>query len=130
MLGNRLQKLRKSKHMTQTDLANIVNVSKASISAYENDTRSPDIETLLLLADTLDVNSDYLLGRTDNPDLVDKKEFNPLEEINELIKKYGMEKSGFFDVDSWKKISKDDIKELENYFRYVVSKAKENEEDN
>lgn len=116
--------------MTQTDLANIVNVSKASISAYENDTRSPDIETLLLLADTLDVNSDYLLGRTDNPDLVDKKEFNPLEEINELIKKYGMEKSGFFDVDSWKKISKDDIKELENYFRYVVSKAKENEEDN
>ncbi|WP_199427066.1 helix-turn-helix domain-containing protein [Thermaerobacillus caldiproteolyticus] len=67
MLGDRLKKLRLEKKLTQEELGKRINVTKVSISGYENGNRTPDTETLQKLADFFNVTTDYLLGRTDNP---------------------------------------------------------------
>lgn len=73
MRGERIKQLRKAKKLTQEELGKIVNVTKVSISGYENGNRSPDTDTLQKLADILDTTTDYLLGRSDNPIIVKYK---------------------------------------------------------
>lgn len=51
--------------MTQTELANLLNISQRSYSRYENDERSIPIEVLSDLADFHKTSVDYLIGRTD-----------------------------------------------------------------
>lgn len=63
----RLKLLRKQKHMSQLSLAMKLNTTQMSISRYETGKREPDLKTLILIADFLDVSIDYLLERTDNP---------------------------------------------------------------
>ena len=59
-----LKALRKSKGLTQDDLAKILKVSRSTIGMYENASREPDYETLEAIADYFNVDIDYLLGRT------------------------------------------------------------------
>ena len=51
--------------MTQTDIANVLNISQRTYSRYENDERSIPIEVLSDLADFHKTSVDYLIGRTD-----------------------------------------------------------------
>ncbi|KIV52286.1 hypothetical protein AM501_02380 [Aneurinibacillus migulanus] len=67
MLAQRLRQARKSKKLTQEELANRVSTTKGTISNYENGHSSPPNEMLVLLAETLGTTTDYLLGRTTNP---------------------------------------------------------------
>lgn len=60
--GDRLKDLRKSKNMSQDELANMVGVSKSSISCYEKGTRTPSLETILDFMHLFGVTSDYLIG--------------------------------------------------------------------
>ena len=48
--------------MNQQTLADLVGVSKSSISCYEKETRSPKSETIIDLIQIFGVNADYLLG--------------------------------------------------------------------
>lgn len=65
--GHRLKKLRMQKKMTQQELGNLLNVTKVSISGYENETRSPDQDSLVKIAQFFNVSTDYLLGNTQDP---------------------------------------------------------------
>ncbi|MEK5238094.1 helix-turn-helix domain-containing protein [Paenibacillus sp. FSL L8-0470] len=65
--GDRLTKWRKIRKLTQEELALKIKMTKSAISNYENGHSSPSDETLVALADTLDVDTDYLLGRRDIP---------------------------------------------------------------
>ena len=58
--------LRKEKHMTQTQLAELVGVKKAQISAIENQQRLPSINLLIKLASVFNVSIEYLLGINKN----------------------------------------------------------------
>ncbi|MGG5333721.1 LexA family protein [Enterococcus sp. AZ163] len=60
--GARLRKLRNNMDWTQSQLGEKINVTKASVSGYENDTRSPDKVTLVKLANLFNVSTDFLLG--------------------------------------------------------------------
>lgn len=60
--GDRLRSLRKSKNMSQDDLANTVGVSKSSISCYEKGSRTPTVETIIDFMHLFGVTSDYLIG--------------------------------------------------------------------
>lgn len=62
---DRLKQLRKEKELYQKDLADKLNLGRATVGGYEQGTRFPDKETLNQLADFFDVSVDYLLGRTD-----------------------------------------------------------------
>ena len=127
MRGDRLKKLRQEKKLTQEQLGKIIHVSKVSISGYESGDRTPDTENLSRLANYFEVTTDYLLGRTDNPQ--GYGEFDPIAEHNRLLKKYGIEDSGFFDIEKWRQMGPDDLKQLEDYFEFIVSKAKEREKE-
>lgn len=65
LFKDRLKSLRKQKDMSQQDLANIIKVSKQTISQYERGIRYPDFDNLLALCDTFNVSSDYMLGQSD-----------------------------------------------------------------
>lgn len=65
----RLKELREAKHLSQVRLAMELNLSQNSISRYENLEREAGYETLIMLADYFHVSLDYLLGRTDNPNI-------------------------------------------------------------
>ena len=60
--GKRLRELRTSMGLTQQQLGDMVNVTKVSICCYEKNNRTPNIETLLDLANALNTNPNYLLG--------------------------------------------------------------------
>lgn len=65
----RLKKLRKIKNISQLKLAMDLGMNQNSISRYETGERQADYETLIAFADYFNVSIDYLLGRTDNPNL-------------------------------------------------------------
>lgn len=59
-----LKMLRKKHHLSQIELGEMVGVGRSAISMYEIGEREPDFETLEALADTFNVDMDYLLGKT------------------------------------------------------------------
>ena len=72
VFGKRLKELRKSNGYTIEQFADMVGISKSTLGYYENDKRMPDIEILARIADTLNVNADYLIGRTNTTALKGK----------------------------------------------------------
>jgi transcriptional regulator with XRE-family HTH domain len=68
-LENNLKKLRKSRGLTQIALMMQTGIEQALLSKYENGERVPPTETLVRLADFYGVSLDYLLARTDNPEI-------------------------------------------------------------
>lgn len=77
MIGERLRALRKSQNISQLLVAESVGISRSTYTKYETDTSNPDYEILIRIADYFCVSIDYLLGRTDHPDL--KVIFAPTE---------------------------------------------------
>ena len=65
----RLRELRNSKGISQLKLAMALNTTQNTISRYETGEREPGIEELIRLADYFQVSVDYLLERTDNPNM-------------------------------------------------------------
>ncbi len=63
-MGKRISDLRKSKGMTQEQLAQMVGVTAQAVSKWENDLSCPDISILPQLAEALGVTTDELLGRS------------------------------------------------------------------
>ena len=66
----RLKELRKKKGISQLKLALDLNINQNSISRYESGAREADYATLIRLADYFNVSIDYLLERTDNPQIL------------------------------------------------------------
>ena len=68
-MKNRLKELRKKKKLTQVALQMQTGIEQALLSKFENDERTPPTETLFLLAEFYGVSIDYILCRTDNPEI-------------------------------------------------------------
>lgn len=62
-IGTRIKELRVAKGLSQQGLAQKLGVMQHTVSKYENNVKRPSLEVLILLADILDVSTDYLLGR-------------------------------------------------------------------
>ena len=67
LFSARLQKCRQEKGLTQKQMAKIYGISERSWQAYEGGKHMPDAQGLMQLADFFGVSTDYLLGRTDDP---------------------------------------------------------------
>jgi HTH-type transcriptional regulator, competence development regulator len=137
VLSERLKTARKLNNLTQEGLAKKVSTTKGTISNYENEHSSPSNEMLNDLADALDVSTDYLLGRTNNPSRGNQQNketkkdftFDSLAEITKIVKNLGLEQFGFFDIEKWKNLSPDDVDEIRRHFEWVAQKAKERNEE-
>lgn len=58
---NNLKRLRNRKNLKQEELAELMNVSRQTISGWETGRRQPDLDTLKRLAETLDVDIHVLI---------------------------------------------------------------------
>ena len=67
--GNIFKTLRKQRNLTQEQAAEFLGVSSQAISKWETNSTFPDISLLPIIADFFNVSIDYLLERTDNPNL-------------------------------------------------------------
>ncbi len=75
-LGLRLRDLRNNKHLSQTQVAKRLSLTRASISGYENNLASPSIDVLVKLALLYGVTTDYILG-------LDNRKVIVLDDISE-----------------------------------------------
>lgn len=64
--GERLYKLRSEKNISQEELAELLDVSRQSISKWENDKAYPEMTRLLFMSDYFDVSLDYLMRGVEN----------------------------------------------------------------
>lgn len=60
-IGSRIKVARERKHLTQEDLAAIVDLSPTHISVIERGVKPPKLVTLVAIANALDVSADTLL---------------------------------------------------------------------
>ena len=78
-IGERIKKRRKEMHLSQSELAEKVDLSNNHISSIETGKQGFSMETLALICDALEVSPDYLL-------LGNMHSYNIPEEIAETLK--------------------------------------------
>ena len=81
MLGDKIKLYRENKKMTQNEVADVLNVSSATISKYESGTLEPNIESLKRLAELFEISVDELLN--DEEDKFDISKINVLDILRE-----------------------------------------------
>lgn len=85
--GNRIQKFRKEKGLTQEELAAQLGVSSQAVSKWENDASCPDISLLPQLCRILGITTDELLtGRNDEVRLLPVDQRKSLDELTLRVK--------------------------------------------
>ena len=72
--GEKLQKLRKEKGISQEELAHQLNVSRQAVSKWECDAGLPEMEKLLMIGNIFQVSMDYLLKDEGNNAPVDEEQ--------------------------------------------------------
>ncbi len=65
--GQRLKELRKSKGLTQKEMANLMDMTDRNYQRFEYGKINVSATTLCFLADFFGVTTDYLLGRSELP---------------------------------------------------------------
>ena len=80
--SERLKKLRLEKGLSQKELADRIGLTAPAITAYEKGNRSPNGATLTALSNVFMVSPDYLLGHSDEPNMIEP--WAGLEDISEL----------------------------------------------
>ena len=60
-IADRIQNLRKSRGISQEELADKIRVSRQAVSKWESKQSTPDIEKIILLSDYFETTTDYLL---------------------------------------------------------------------
>ena len=92
MFGEITQTLRQSRNINQVQLAKALNVSKQTVSNWENNNIMPSIEMLLSIARYFSVSTDYLLELTDRSYIevtgLSSDELAHIQQIIDDIKKY------------------------------------------
>ncbi len=131
MITERLKKLRESRGLTHTQVAEYLGITRQAYTNYENGDREIKTETLRKLVDFFNTSADYLLGTTDDPSSSTsnvEKPYDSLTEITKYIQQLGIDNMGFFDIGKWKNLSPEDVEEIKKHFDYVVFKAMQNKQ--
>lgn len=91
-LRHRIKELRNEGKMTQSHVANELNITQSTYSSYEIGRTIPSVEVLESIATLYDVTTDYLLGKTDLAISPSEMDFiNDIDlENEELMKKYNL----------------------------------------
>ena len=81
-IADRIQSLRKTKGISQEELADAVGVSRQAVSKWESEQATPDLDKVVIMSDFFDVTTDYLLkgiepvktdGHKTMADVIDEK---------------------------------------------------------
>lgn len=66
----RLNELKSSSNATNKDIADKIGISIRGLQFYLSGDKEPTLSKLIALADYFNVSIDYLVGRSDNPDIL------------------------------------------------------------
>ena len=69
MFTDRFTQTIQSKQLTAYKIAKETGISQGLMNEYKNGVKLPTLQNLLKIADYLGCSVDYLLGRTDNPEV-------------------------------------------------------------
>lgn len=81
--GNRLMMLRKVKGLSQEDLGNLVGVSRQTVSKWESNQTTPEMDKLMSLSDVFNISLDELFGRENSAQ--DNSNYNDLNKKLDTI---------------------------------------------
>ena len=106
MFSYNLTELRKSKKLTQAEMADILGVARTTYSSYEQGRRTPDVEIQNKIADYFSVSLDYLHGR-------------PEQHIEESkMSKEQMTVAAHIDDD----VTDEEMEDILNYIEFIKNK--------
>lgn len=78
-IGSRIKEFRTKRGLTQSQMAEKLQMTEANFSSYERDKSVPPSNRLDQISKILNVSSDYLLGRSDDPN----PEINRTDQVDE-----------------------------------------------
>lgn len=107
--SNIFKALRQTSGYTQQEFADKIGISRSTIGMYETGAREPDFETLEIIADFFNVDTDYLLGRTNKTTLLPESSYYLNEDARDMAE--FMFKNPEYKVlfDASRKVKKEDI---------------------
>jgi transcriptional regulator with XRE-family HTH domain len=65
-IADRIQNLRKTKGISQEELADKIGVSRQAISKWESEQSTPEIDKVIIMSEFFDVTTDYILKGIEN----------------------------------------------------------------
>ncbi len=91
--GVRLKELREAKHLSQTDVAQRLNVTRSTVSGYECNTITPSVEQLVKLAVLYNTSLDYMMGMENRfhlylDDLSESQQLTILDMVDRLKQEF------------------------------------------
>lgn len=95
--GKRLRSLREEIHLSQIELAKVLDITSQALSQYELSKRMPDTEMVKKIAKHFNVSVDYLLGESNESAPADKiilKDKETEMEIKELMERFNVHLDG------------------------------------
>lgn len=102
-LGTRLYDLRRSKHLSQEDVADKLNVTRQTISKWETDQSTPDFDKIAPLCELYDITTDELL--TGNKEEKEEKVLSPKDNRAKRANGIAAGVLGYFAAIAWIMIS-------------------------
>jgi transcriptional regulator with XRE-family HTH domain len=117
-IGLMISTMRRSRGMTQTDLADKMRVSRSTIAMWESNKREPDLESLEALADIFNVDIGSIVGS------IDMDTDYELLEIRDSIHDNPDLKTMF---DYSKKLRPNQLKQMISFLKTLTGDDKDNE---
>lgn len=114
---NKLKELRKEKRVTQQEVAELLNITAATYSRYENGVHQPDNDSLIKLSIFFGVSIDYLLGND-----IKKKRSTEAEDFEKNVKKIDDNINIVFSDQAG--LDDNDVEEIKRFIEFVKSKKK------
>ncbi len=121
MIGDKIKELRKSKKITQLELANTLGISAAAVGMYEQNRREPNYDLIKRLAEIFSVSVDYLIGYEEKLNSNVSYKTNDINSlVDDFLIKLSHEKNLTFDGEN---LSKNDIEKIINAINVGVKIA-------
>ncbi|MBS7175124.1 MAG: helix-turn-helix transcriptional regulator [Clostridiales bacterium] len=121
-MKDRIRKIRKSLHLTQSDFGKKIGVKGNTITNYEVGIRNPSDAVIFSICREFDVNEDWLRNGGNDDEMFIKK--TRTQEISEFAGKLLKEKDSFRRklVEALAQLDEEEWKLLENIAKKMVSK--------
>lgn len=90
MIGDNVRRKREIKKISQNKLAKLAGIAQPTLSAIENSTKSPTIDTVIMLADALECSVSSLISEESDGDTLTSQEYKIIQDFR-LLNQQGKE---------------------------------------
>ena len=84
LIKKRLRKCREDKSLTRPQVCELTGIPMKTLTGWELDKGLPRLDKAGILAELYGVSVDYILGRTDNPEINNSNKFREVSNLNNV----------------------------------------------